>query len=99
MNGKTSLETLGVGDRIDAARLALWSDAAGLLATFDAIGREGAVAVVKVDGARPDGSIYSVVVSGGRLRDDFFRKDGNDLAALLSEAITFYRDRVWSEPR
>jgi hypothetical protein len=50
--------------------------------------------VVKIDGGRSDGSVYTVVVSGGRLGEDFFRNDGADLATLLQEAISFYRSRA-----
>jgi hypothetical protein len=66
------------------------------LAAFEAIGRDGATALIKVDGQRSDESIFTVVVSGGPLGDVFFRKDGADLEALLREAVMFYRAHVWS---
>jgi hypothetical protein len=72
-----------------------WHDALPLLAIFDAIGRDGASALIKVDGARPARSIYTVVVSGGRLGDASFRRDGGELSAMLREAIAFYRERAW----
>ena len=88
------VESLLSGGRVTNAQISLWSDVAGLLAAMEQIGREGATAVVKIDGGRPDGSLYSVVISGGRLGEDFFRKDSGDLPALLQEAIEFYMTRV-----
>lgn len=96
MDKKLLVEELLQDGHVSAAQVVQWRDSSGLLAVFDAIGRDGASAIVKVDGARPDGSIYTVVVSGGKLEDAFFRKDGADLDALLQEAISFYRARVWS---
>ncbi|MDP2272156.1 MAG: hypothetical protein Q8N23_21365 [Archangium sp.] len=71
--------------------LAVWGNAVRLLAAFDAIGRDGAVALLKVDGVRENGLVYTVLVSGGRLpKDAAFRKDGADLQGLLREALAFY---------
>lgn len=71
--------------------LAAWGNAVRLLAAFDAIGRDGAVALLKVDGGRENGVPYTVVVSGGRLtKDTGFQKDGADLQGLLREAVQFY---------
>lgn len=68
-----------------------WGNAVRLLAAFDAIGRDGAVALLKVDGVRENGLIYTVVLSGGRLsRGAGFHKDSADLQALLREAVAFY---------
>jgi hypothetical protein len=89
-------ESLRSGGRVSSEQVSLWSGVAGLLAGLDAIGREGANVVVKIDGGRPDGSFYTVVISGGRLEEEFFRKDSGDLAALLQEAVEFYKVRVWS---
>ncbi len=77
---------------IDAeGEVAVWGNAVRLLAAFDAIGRDGAVVVLKVDGVRENGLVYTVVVTGGRLhRDAGFHKDGADLQALLREAVGFY---------
>ena len=64
---------------------------------------EGAVVTVKIDGERilagfP--TIYTVVISGGKLsRDDFYRSDGEDLAQLVRGALDHYqsaRDRSLS---
>ena len=82
--------------RMTNAQISLWSGVAASLAALDAISREGATTVVKIDGGRPDGSFYSVVVSGEKLGEEFFRKDSGDLPALLQEAIEFYVTRVRS---
>lgn len=61
----------------------------------ESLAREGAVAVVKVDGGRllagrPD--IYTVVLSGGALgATESYRCDGDDLRQLLHDALAFYR--------
>ncbi|HEY9132882.1 MAG TPA: hypothetical protein VIM98_14110 [Dyella sp.] len=73
-----------------------WSRAAALLAGLDAIGRDGSVVLIKVDGARSE-MPYSVVISGQRLGDSFFRKDGGDVLSLMQEAIEFYDLEVWSK--
>lgn len=70
-----------------------WREVAPLMATLEAIGRDGASAVVKIDGGRPD-AIYTVVLSGPRLGESFFRKDGSDVQVLLREAIEFYVSKV-----
>jgi hypothetical protein len=93
---KALIEELQKTGHLTLEQVSRWRDSSGLLAVFDAIGRDGANAMVKVDGGRSDGSVYTVVVSGGRLGEDFFRKDGANLNALLEEAISFYRARVWS---
>jgi|SRR6185437_12441786 len=96
MNENALVEELQESGYVTVEQVARWRDAARLLAAFDAIGSEGAIAVVKVDGERTDGWRYTVVVSGGRLGAVFFRKDGPDLNALLREAISFYRAHMWS---
>jgi hypothetical protein len=79
---KAGLETQGAMDA--------WSESARLLSALDAIGHDGGIAVVKIDGRRSDSHSYTVVVSGGRLGEQFFRKDGSELRPLLHEAISFY---------
>jgi uncharacterized Zn finger protein len=55
---------------------------------------EGAVVTVKIDGERilagiP--TIYTVVISGGKLsREDFYRCDGEDIADLVQGALDHY---------
>jgi hypothetical protein len=67
-----------------------WTEALPLLAALDAIGRDGGSAMVKIDGARANSDVFTVVVSGGRLGECFFRKDGSDLRSLLREAVAYY---------
>jgi hypothetical protein len=97
MNRTQLVESLRSRGHVSGEQLAAWRDVSGLLAALDAIGRDGANAVLKIDGGRPDGSVYTVVISGGRLGEAFFRKDGDDLAALLAEAVEFYKARAWSD--
>lgn len=85
------IEELKNTGRLTEVQIARWRDAAELLAAFDAIASDGAVALVKADGLRTNGAVYTVVVSGGKLGDTPFRKDGADLCAMLGEAIAFYR--------
>ena len=96
MDEKALIEELQKTGRLTLEQVSRWRDSSGLLAVFDAIASDGANAMVKVDGGRSNGSAYTVVMSGGKLGEAFFRKDGPDLHALLEEAISFYRARVWS---
>jgi hypothetical protein len=60
---------------------------------LEAIAREGAVVVIKIDGGRrSDPNIFTVVLSGGTLGpEEFFRSDGGNLDELIARAIDFYR--------
>lgn len=95
MNNEHLIDTLRTTGRVNDETVSRWSDAAGLMAALDAIGRDGASAVVKIDGGRPDGAVYTVVVSGPKLGESSFRRDGSDLLSLLGEAVEFYRFSVW----
>ncbi|MFT3848692.1 MAG: hypothetical protein QM739_08415 [Propionivibrio sp.] len=97
MNTELLVNTLQTSGRVSGEQVSRWTDAAGLMAALDAIGRDGANAVVKIDGARPDGAVYTIVISGAQLGEAFFRKDGSDLLALLRDAIEFYRSVAWTE--
>jgi hypothetical protein len=59
------------------------------------IAQDGAVMVLKIDGERKDDpDIFTVVLSGGKLRpDDFFRMDGGSLSGLIDRALKFYEER------
>lgn len=63
---------------------------------IEEIAKEGAVVVVKIDGARclsGNHDIYTVVLSGGGLgADSFFRMDGDDIDFLLQSALDFYEN-------
>ncbi|WNL45650.1 hypothetical protein RKE25_19905 [Dyella sp. BiH032] len=56
---------------------------------------DGAVVTVKIDGERMLAgvpAVYTVVISGGRLsRDDFYRRDGRDIAELVQGALDYYQ--------
>lgn len=77
------------GTMMNGESLLRWKDAATLMATLDVIGREGANVVVKIDGGRLHAP-YTVVLSGPKLGDSLFRKDGAEVQTLLKEAIEFY---------
>ncbi|MBB2488166.1 hypothetical protein H5407_23305 [Mitsuaria sp. WAJ17] len=66
-----------------------WVRCADSLARLDCISRDGASVVVKMDGER-DADMYTVVVSGGALGEDFFRRNGANVSELLEAAISFY---------
>jgi hypothetical protein len=72
MNVQSLLSELEPQGHVRPEQITLWRESADLLAILEAIGRAGASAVVKIDGARRDGSVYSVVVSGGPLGEDFY---------------------------
>jgi hypothetical protein len=61
---------------------------------LEAIAQDGAVIVLKIDGERKgDANIFTVVLSGGRLKsEDFFRMDGGDLSSLIDSALKFYEE-------
>lgn len=98
MRGVELVEALKRKGVVTREQVARWESVSGLLAVLDAMGKDGATALVKVDGARAAGLVYTVLVSGGRLAHDVvFRKDGADLPPLLREAIAFYEGEVWSK--
>jgi hypothetical protein len=95
MDDQTLVKALQVSGYVTDEQVSRWKDAAFLMAAFEAIGRHGTTAVVKVDGGRPEAA-YTVVVSGSRLGEAFFRRDGSDVLSLLREAVEFYSAAVWS---
>lgn len=97
MNEEQLVNTLRASGRVSEEQISRWGDAAELMAALDAIGRDGANAVVKIDGVRSDGAVYTVVVTGPRLGESFFRKDGSELLTLLRGAVNFYIKAGWSE--
>jgi hypothetical protein len=76
-------------------------DWSGCDATWNALGamaKEGAVVLIKIDGERihpADRGKYTVLISGGPLGDDYFRKDTDILEEGLSEAIVYYAEKCW----
>jgi hypothetical protein len=57
-----------------------------LFRKLEALAREGAVVVLKMDGERLH-NLFTVLISRGQ--DEAFRKDGADVRALLTEALTW----------
>lgn len=90
MDDESLVRSLQRSAQPSAAAVSQWSQLSLLLAALEAIGREGVIVIIKVDGARPGDSIYTVVLSGGPLGEAFFRKDGASLPDLVREAIGFY---------
>lgn len=84
------LRALGEAGVDAPSAVSAWTQSASLLAALDAIGRSGGHALVKIDGERDGRQVYTVLVSGGRLGSDSFRRDGADLPTLLREALRFY---------
>jgi hypothetical protein len=97
MNNDQLVDVLQTSGRMSNSHVAFWHNTAGLMAAFDAIGRDGVNAVIKIDGARTDGNVYTIVISGTPLGERFFRKDGSDLASLLRDAIEFYMAIAWPD--
>lgn len=96
MNNDVLVQELLSSGRIAQEKIAHWSNAAALMAAFEAMGRDGATAVLKVDGDRHE-AVYTIVVSGSHLGEVFFRRDGSDVLSLLRDAVEFYRAEVWSK--
>jgi hypothetical protein len=71
-----------------------WLESASLLAAFDALGRSGFVVLIKVDGERTNGQLYTVAILGRSPAEDSFRKDGAELQPLLRDALHFVVERL-----
>lgn len=63
---------------------------------IEIIAKENASVIIKLDGKRSEDKFYSVILSGGKLGENFFRKDGSDLTSLLEELIEYYDSIVSS---
>jgi hypothetical protein len=92
MEKKSLVNSEQVSGRISEEKIYRWRHIAQLMASLETIASDGITAIVKIDGERPD-AIFTVVISGLRLGDSFFRKDGSDIEVLLQEAIAFYSAR------
>jgi hypothetical protein len=75
---------------VDVAGAERWAALANRMAIFESIGRSGLVSLLKFDGEREESQVFTVMVSGKKLGDRFFRQDGGDLGLLLDAAIDFY---------
>lgn len=63
---------------------------------IEAIAKDGTSVIIKLDGERSEDKFYSVVLSGGKLGETFFRKDGSELTSLLEELIEYYNSIMLS---
>lgn len=64
---------------------------ASLMAELDEFSKDGAIVLVKIDGERSKNR-FTVMIREGRMGDDYFRKDGDNLVGLLQEARSAYPD-------
>lgn len=96
MTERNVLEDLALGGRLPLSLITLWRESAEKLAALTVMAQEGATIVVKADGQRAKTAMFTVVVSGGPLREEYFHKDSPDLGSLLEESVRFYGERVWA---
>ncbi|NOU31860.1 MAG: hypothetical protein HOO96_28485 [Polyangiaceae bacterium] len=87
LDDEAMFSALGEAGVDASSAVSAWTQSASLLAALDAIGRMGGHTLVKIDGERDGSQVYTVLVSGGRLGSDHFRRDGDDLPTLLREAL------------
>jgi hypothetical protein len=64
---------------------------------FERIAAEGGVVVVKWDGKRgaDDGGKYTVIISNGKLGEDYARADGSSLKDTIASGVVQYGSRAW----
>ncbi len=70
-----------------------WKGLDDIWPIFELMADEGAVILVKLDGERilkDDNGRYTVVVTGGSLRDDYFRSDTENIEEGVARAILRY---------
>lgn len=73
-----------------------WSGVDPVWPILERMGNEGAVVVIKIDGQRiSENGKYTVVLSGGPLKDDFFHYDTATLEEGIAKAILFYAKLIW----
>lgn len=61
-----------------------------LLALLDRIADSGASCVLKIDGERPKSERYTLIISGGELKEDYIRNEGADLENGLINVVIRY---------
>jgi hypothetical protein len=75
-----------------------WRGCDAVWGVLEEMAAEGATVVIKIDGQRngpDDNGRYTVLVSGGPLGEDFFRRDTPVLEDGIAEAIVHYAERCW----
>jgi hypothetical protein len=86
MKAADILQQLKASGDLSEAAVARWVRLAERLAVLERIADQGSVTMVKTDGER-ERKKFTVLVTGGPFATDPFRTDGEDLAALLDQAI------------
>lgn len=71
-----------------------WSGVDALLPLLERMRAEGTVVLLKLDGERKHHP-YTVVASGVRLGEDFFRTDSASLEEGLAQLVAWYGARFW----
>lgn len=75
-----------------------WSGCEAVWAFLERMASDGASVVIKIDGQRipgKDSGRYTIVISGGELKEDFCRFDTETLDEALVRGILFYAERCW----
>lgn len=65
-----------------------------LVPILEQVKADRATIVVKADGERQK-NVYTVVVSGGPLGEDFFRTETDDLSAGIAKVVAQYAAQCW----
>lgn len=86
MKAADILQQLKASGELTEAAVVRWTRVAERLALLERIADQGSVTVVKIDGER-EREKFTVLVTGGPFASEPFRTDGDDLAALLDQAI------------
>ena len=86
MKAADILMQLKTSGELSEAAVVRWARLAERLAVLERVADQGSVTVVKIDGER-EREKFTVLVTGGAFASEPFRADGDDLAALLDQAI------------
>ncbi len=76
-----------------------WRGCDAVWEVVEAMAAEGAIVLIKIDGQRQgpgDSGRYTILVSGGPLGEDFFRRDTPVLEDGIALAIVYYAERCWN---
>jgi hypothetical protein len=97
---KVRMEVATVLKRLGLAQLSDdWSGCGAVWEVLELMAKEGVVVVIKIDGERTgseDNGRYTVILSGGPLKGEFFRQDTPVLEEGLGNAILYYARKVWT---
>lgn len=56
--------------------------------------KEGAIFFFKSDGER-ERNMFTIMLSGGKLQDDYFKCETDDLENGINQAINYYAEKFW----